>query len=282
MGFRDIRRKAMAERFDAEGFLKGRLEWIEGHKPLIHHITNYVVMNETANATLCLGASPVMAHATEEVEEMASQAGALVINMGTPYPDLETAMLAAGKAANRAGVPVVFDPVGAGATTYRTRIAKQLLEEVRFTAIRGNAAEMAVLAGVEAEIRGVDSLSVAGDVEDIAASLAAASGCVAAVTGEVDVVSDGRRTARIHNGHPLLGRVTGTGCMATTAIGVLLATGEPYLEATAAALALFGLAGEKAAGSSGRLPGSFHVELYNVLYELSAFRKLKGLRVELL
>lgn len=271
----------MAERFDAEGFLKERLEWIEDHRPLIHHITNYVVMNETANATLCIGASPVMAHAVEEVEEMAGQAGALVLNMGTPYPDLETAMLAAGKAANRAGVPVVFDPVGAGATAYRTRIAKRLLDEVRFTAIRGNAAEMAVLAGVEAEIRGVDSLSVGGDVMEIAASLAAAAGCVAAITGEVDVISDGKRTARVSNGHPLLGKVTGTGCMATTAIAALLAAGEPFLEATAAALALFGLAGEKAAGSSGRLPGSFHVELYNTLYELSTFRKLKGIKVEL-
>jgi hydroxyethylthiazole kinase len=271
----------MIKGFDAEGFLRERLQWIEGRRPLVHHITNYVVMNETANATLCLGASPVMAHAVEEVEEMAAIAGALVINMGTPYPDLEVAMLAAGKAANRAGVPVVFDPVGAGATTYRTRIARQLLDEVRFAAIRGNAAEMGVLAGVEAEIRGVDSLSVAGDVEDIASSLASSLGCVAAVTGEVDVVSDGERTARIHNGHALLGRVTGTGCMATTTIAVLLASGEPYLEATAGALALFGLAGEKAAGSSARLPGSFHVELYNALYELSTVRKLKGIRLEL-
>lgn len=271
----------MAEILDAEGFLKERLDWIEENKPLIHHITNFVVMNETANATLCLGALPVMAHAVQEVEEMAMQAGALVINMGTPYPDLETAMLAAGKAANRAGVPVVFDPVGAGATAYRTRIARQLLDEVRFAAIRGNAAEMAVLAGVEAEIRGVDSIGVKGDVADIAASLAASAGCVAAVTGEVDVVSDGKRTARVSNGHSLLGKVTGTGCMATTAIAVFLAPGEPYLEATAAGLAVFGLAGEKAAGSSGRLPGSFHVELYNTLYELSAMRKLKGIRIEL-
>ncbi len=271
----------MVERFDAEGFVKSRLEWVEANKPLIHHITNLVVMNETANATLCLGALPVMAHAIEEVEEMASQAGALILNMGTPYPDLETAMLAAGKAANRAGVPVVFDPVGAGATAYRTRIARRLLDEVNFTTVRGNAAEMAVLAGMEAEIRGVDSLGVKGAVEDIAASLAGSAGCIAAVTGEVDVVSDGERTARVSNGHSLLGKVTGTGCMATTAAAVFLASGEPYLEATAAALAVFGLAGEKAAGSSGRLPGSFHVELYNALYELSTVRKLKGLRVEL-
>ena len=266
---------------DMEEFILARMDWIEENKPLIHHITNYVVMNETANATLCMGALPVMAHAVEEVEEMASQAGALVINMGTPYPDLETAMLAAGKAANRAGVPVVFDPVGAGATAYRTRIARQLVEEVRFAAVRGNAAEMATIAGEAAEIRGVDSLSIAGDVEDIARRVASELGCVAAITGEVDVVSDGIRVARVHNGHPLLGRVTGTGCMATTAIGVFSAPGEPYLEAAAAGLAVFGLAGEMAAGASGRLPGSFHVELYNTLYELATVRKLKKIKVDL-
>ncbi len=271
----------MADRFDMEDFLAQRLEWIEAKRPLVHHITNYVVMNETANATLCLGASPVMAHAVEEVEEMASVAGALVLNMGTPYPDLEKAMLAAGKAANRAGVPVVFDPVGAGATTYRTRIAKELLGRVRFAAVRGNAAEMATLAGVEAEIRGVDSLGTTGDVEKIAADLAGSLGCVAAVTGEVDVVSDGSRTARVRNGHPLLGKVTGTGCMATTAIASFLAAGEPYLEAAAGGLAVFGLAGEKAAGMCGGMPGTFHVELYNALYVLSTVRKLKGIRVEI-
>jgi hydroxyethylthiazole kinase len=271
----------MVEMFETQGFLKERLEWINANKPLIHHITNFVVMNETANLTLCLGALPVMAHAVEEVEEMASQAGALVINMGTPYPDLETAMLAAGKAANRAGVPVVFDPVGVGATAYRTRIARQLVGEVSFAAIRGNAAEMAVLAGVEAEIRGVDSLSIGGDVETIASRVASELACVAAVTGEVDVVSDGNRLARIYNGHPLLARVTGTGCMATTTIAVLLASGEPYFEATASALGLFGLAGEHAAGGSGREPGSFHVDLYNSIYRLSKLMNLKKLRVEM-
>lgn len=264
-----------------EDLILERMGWIEDHKPLIHHITNFVVMNETANATLCLGALPVMAHAVEEVEEMASQAGALVINMGTPYPDLEVAMLAAGKAANRAGVPVVFDPVGAGATAYRTRIAKQLVEEVRFAVIRGNAAEMATMAGEAAEIRGVESLSIGSDMEDVARRVASELGCVAAITGEVDVVSDGIRVARVHNGHPLLGKVTGTGCMATTAIGVFLAPGEPYLEAAAAGLAVFGLAGEMAAEASGRLPGSFHVELYNTLYELTTVRKLEKIKVAL-
>jgi hydroxyethylthiazole kinase len=265
--------------FDCRGFLEERLRWVAAHKPLVHHITNYVVKNETANATLCLGALPVMAHAVEEVEEMASQAGALLINMGTPYPELERAMLAAGRAANRAGVPVVFDPVGVGATSYRTRLARKLVEEIRFAVVRGNAAEMAVLAGMEAEIRGVESITAGGEAEAVARSAASRLGCVAAVTGEVDVISDGSRVLRVNNGHPMLGRVTGTGCMATTAVAVLAAAGEPFLEAAAAALALFGLAGERAAEASGERPGSFHVELYNALYELSTRLDLEGLRV---
>ncbi|MDI6873668.1 MAG: hydroxyethylthiazole kinase [Actinomycetota bacterium] len=259
--------------------MEERLRWVAAHKPLVHHITNYVVKNETANATLCLGALPVMAHAVEEVEEMASQAGALLINMGTPYPELERAMLAAGRAANRAGVPVVFDPVGVGATSYRTRLARKLVEEIRFAVVRGNAAEMAVLAGMEAEIRGVESITAGGEAEAVARSAASRLGCVAAVTGEVDVISDGSRVLRVNNGHPMLGRVTGTGCMATTAVAVLAAAGEPFLEAAAAALALFGLAGERAAEASGERPGSFHVELYNALYELSTRLDLEGLRV---
>jgi hydroxyethylthiazole kinase len=270
----------MSYLFDVEAFLSERLELIAMRKPLVHHITNFVVMNETANVTLCMGALPVMAHAREEVEEMASQAGALVLNMGTPYPDLDEAMIAAGKAANRAGVPVVLDPVGAGATSYRTRIAKRLVEEIRFAAIRGNAAEMAVLAGVEAEIRGVESISTGGNTAEVARILASDLGCVAAVTGEVDVVSDGSRMVRISNGHPLLGKVTGTGCMATTAVAVFLASGQPFLEAASAALAFFGLAGERAAASSGDRPGTFHVELYNALHELAVERSPEGLKVE--
>ncbi len=272
----------MSDDFDAAGFLAERLERIAAERPLIHHITNFVVMNETANLTLCLGASPVMAHAAAEVEEMAAQAGALVINMGTPYPELEEAICAAGMAANRAGVPVVLDPVGAGATAYRTRLAHRLLEEVRFAAVRGNAAEIACLAGEAAEIRGVDSLSFAGDAAAVASGLASSLGCVVAVTGEVDAVSDGSRLARVSNGHELLGVVTGTGCMATTAIAVLLAGGEPHLEAAASALALFGLAGELAAAASGGLPGSFHAALYDQVYRLASGRApLEDLRVTL-
>src|ERR671925_2253673 len=134
------------------------LRTLRDRKPLIHQITNYVVMNETANATLALGALPVMAHAREEVEEMVGLAGALVINIGTLSPHWVEAMLAAGKAANAKGVPVVLDPVGAGATRYRTETAKRILDEVDVAVLRGNAGEVATLVGVEAEVRGVESM----------------------------------------------------------------------------------------------------------------------------
>jgi hydroxyethylthiazole kinase len=271
----------MTASFDVGAFLRERLEIIGIGKPLIHHITNFVVMNETANITLCLGALPVMAHAVQEVAEMASQAQALVINIGTLYPEMVEAMIEAGKAANQAGVPVILDPVGAGATRYRTSVAKNLLDQVSFDAVRGNAAEIAVLAGEAAEIRGVESLSAGAEAAEIARSAASQLHCIAAVTGAVDVVTDGERVARISNGHPIMCGVTGTGCMATTTIAVLLASGEPYLEAAAAGLALFGLAGEHAAAASGSRPGSFHVELYNSIYTLAQQGNLDGLRVEM-
>src|SRR3954467_11218527 len=178
-------------------------------KPLVHQITNYVVMNETANATLALGALPVMAHAPEEVEEMARAAAALVLNIGTLSEPWVESMLLAGRAANDAGVPVVLDPVGAGATRYRTETARLLLEGVDVAVVRGNAAEVATLAGREAEIRGVESLGAGGSPARPPRGAARALGCVAAVTGPVDHVSDGKEVVAVSNGHELLGSVTG-------------------------------------------------------------------------
>jgi hydroxyethylthiazole kinase len=238
------------------------------HKPLVHQITNYVVMNETANATLALGALPVMAHAQEEVEEMASVAGALVINIGTLSRHWIEAMLLAGKAANAAGAPVVLDPVGAGATRLRTETSKRILEQVDIAVVRGNAAEIATLAGREAEIRGVESIGAADSGAELAAAAARALGTVVAVTGPVDHVSDGERVLAVSNGHELLGTVSGTGCMSTAVTGSFLAVrrDEP-LEGATEALVAFGVAGEDAAeGAAG--PGSFHVRLYDSLYNL--------------
>jgi hydroxyethylthiazole kinase len=241
---------------------------IRERKPLVHQITNYVVMNETANATLSLGALPVMAHAIEEVEEMASVAGALVLNIGTLSQHWIEAMLLAAKAANRAAVPVVLDPVGAGATRLRTETAKRILDEAEIAVVRGNQAEVATLAGRHAEIRGVESIGASDSGAELAEAAAVALGCVAAVTGPVDHVSDGERTIAVANGDALLGTVSGTGCMSTAITSCFLAVAKDRsLEAAAEALVAFGVAGEDAAqGAKG--PGSFHVGLYDALYNL--------------
>jgi hydroxyethylthiazole kinase len=238
-------------------------------KPLVHQITNYVVMNETANATLALGALPVMAHAREEVEEMAAIAGALVLNIGTLSPHWVEAMLLAGRVANERGTPVVLDPVGAGATTYRTETAKRILDEIDIAVLRGNAGEVATLVGVDAEVRGVESIASGGsDPAELARLAARQLGLVASVTGPVDHVSDGETVVAIANGHPLLATITGTGCMSSAITGCFLAVNrEAPLGAAAEALVAFGVAGEDAAvGAKG--PGSFHVALYDALAAL--------------
>jgi hydroxyethylthiazole kinase len=244
------------------------LSRLRDQRPLIHQITNYVVMNETANATLALGALPVMAHALEEVEEMVGLASALVINIGTLSPPWVESMLAAGKAANARGIPVALDPVGAGATRYRTETAKRLLDEVDVAVLRGNAGEIATLVGVDAEVRGVESIAAGTDRVELARSAARAFGVVASVTGPVDHVSDGERTLSVANGHELLASVTGTGCMSTAITGCFLAANPGALAAAAEALAAFGLAAEDAAAvASG--PGTFHAALYDALFALT-------------
>jgi hydroxyethylthiazole kinase len=244
------------------------LRTLRERKPLVHQITNYVVMNETANATLALGALPVMAHAREEVEEMVALAGALVLNIGTLSPHWIDAMLLAGKAANGHGVPVVLDPVGAGATRYRTVSVKRILDEVKVTVLRGNQGEVATLVGVEAEVRGVESIEVGGEAAELAQAAGRSLSLVASVTGPVDHVSDGDRVVAVANGHALLSTVTGTGCMSSAITGCFLAAkpGAP-LEAAAEALAAFGVAAEDAAVAA-KGPGSFHMGLYDALAAL--------------
>jgi hydroxyethylthiazole kinase len=227
---------------------------IRDRKPLVHQITNYVVMNETANATLALGALPVMAHAPEEVEEIVGLAGALVLNIGTLSRHWVEAMLAAGWAANARGVPVVLDPVGVGATAYRTDTARRILDEVDVAVLRGNEGEVATLVGVAA-------------AAEVAREAARSLGVVAAVTGAVDHVSDGERVAAVANGDPMLATITGTGCMSSAVTGCFLAVAESPFDAAVEALVAFGVAGEDAArGAKG--PGSFHVGLYDALAAL--------------
>jgi hydroxyethylthiazole kinase len=251
-------------------------------KPLVHNITNYVVMNETANATLALGALPVMAHAGEEVEEMAGIASALVVNIGTLSPHWVEAMLLAGAAATARGIPIVLDPVGVGATEYRTVTAHRILDAVGVTVLRGNAGEVATLVGAHAEVRGVESIVAGLEPGGRGRPGAPRGGGVVSVTGPVDHVSDGERVLAVANGHELLSTVTGTGCMSSALTGCFLAAkpGEP-VEAAAEALAAFGVAAEDAArGADG--PGTFHARLYDGLYALDPETLDERVRIEVL
>ena len=245
------------------------LNTIRAKRPLVHSITNLVVMNETANAILCLGALPIMAHALDEVEEMVGIAGALVLNIGTLEPEWIEAMVRAGKQANVKGIPIVLDPVGAGATKLRTESSKRLLEELQISIVRGNAGEVATLAGVASEVRGVESISASEPVDQIARKFASAFACTAAITGPVDIVSDGRRLARISNGDPMLSKVVGTGCMCSVIVASFAAVGPDSFMAAVGGLTAFGIAGEMAAECSGGKPGTFHMELYNALHALA-------------
>ncbi|HET7573173.1 MAG TPA: hydroxyethylthiazole kinase [Gaiellaceae bacterium] len=244
------------------------LRELRERKPLVHQITNYVVMNETANATLALGALPVMAHAPEEVEEMARLASALVLNIGTLSEHWVEAMLLAGGAATARRTPVVLDPVGAGATEYRTTSARRILDLVDVTVLRGNAGEVATLVGAAAEVRGVESIAAGMEPAELARQAARRLGLVASVTGPVDHVSDGERVLAVANGDPLLAAVTGTGCISSALTGCFLAAKpDDPLAAAAEALAALGVAAEDAAaGAAG--PGTFHARLYDALAAL--------------
>lgn len=247
------------------------LEKVRELKPLIHNITNFVVMNYTANALLAFGASPVMAHAEEEVEDMVQLAGALVLNIGTLTKDWVDAMIKAAKKANKAGVPVILDPVGAGATKMRTDAAKKILQNASISVIRGNASEILSLKSEESTTRGVDAAHSVDDAEQSAKDLANDLGTVLAVTGPVDIITDGVSTISVHNGHAMMGRVTGTGCVASTICGAFLAVDINPLSAASTALSVFGLCGEMAAKKA-KFPGSYSIALIDALFKVTSKR----------
>lgn len=236
--------------------IRGLAGLVRERRPLVHHITNDVVNNLTANITLALGASPVMAPCILESTEMVAHAGALLLNIGTLNPDLVESMKAAGTEAARLGIPVIFDPVGVGATTLRTRVGLEIMKDLRIAVIRGNAGEVLGLAGAQGAVRGVDSLDSSAGRESFLQEYSRRTGTVTAVTGVEDFVTDGTRWARCSNGHPMMGRVTGTGCGATTAVACFAAAGIPPFNAALAGLVLYALAGEVAGGRASG-PGSF-------------------------
>lgn len=255
-----------------------KLQALRARRPLVHCITNFVSMEVTANALLALGASPAMVHAEEEVEDFQKVADALVVNIGTLSPAWVSAMeLAAGKAAAQ-GKPWVFDPVAVGATPYRTRVAAELAHR-RPTVIRANASELLALAGVAGgPTRGVDTSHASEDALQAARELARLLGSVVAVTGAVDLVTDGTRVLRVANGDPLMPRVTALGCALSAVVAAFLAVDDDPLEATVAALALFGIAGERAAARAGG-PGTLRVLLMDELASLDRAATIEGLRL---
>lgn len=254
---------------------------IRATHPLIHHITNFVVMNDTANVTLHVGALPVMSHAREEVEEMVNLAGALILNPGTLTPGWIESMFLAGRRANQRGIPVVLDPVGAGATRLRTESELQLLSELKIAVLRGNPGEVGALAGVQTEVRGVESVRGPADLGRVAGEIARRHGTVAAVTGKRDLITDGTRTLAVDNGHPWLTTLTGTGCSSTTAVAAFCAVEPDYLVAAASALAYFGLAAELAAPKAAG-PASFKVAFYDQLYNLTPEQLAEGAAISVL
>jgi hydroxyethylthiazole kinase len=247
-------------------------------KPLVHNITNFVVMNYTANVLLAIGASPVMAHAPEEVEDMVSMAGALVLNIGTLTSDWVSAMILAGKKANLLGIPVILDPVGAGATPFRTETVRRIINEVSIRVIRGNASEVLSVARKGAGTKGVDSVHGVDDASADAMSTARELGTTLVITGAVDFITDGERVQRVHNGHRMMGLITGTGCSATAVIGAFLAVDSDPVTASATGLAYFGLAGEIGAETA-RGPGSFMTDSHDALYNIDEDTLKKGAKI---
>jgi hydroxyethylthiazole kinase len=254
------------------------LTMVRMKRPLVHHITNYVTVNDCANITIAAGAAPVMADAPEEVCEMVIYAGALVLNIGTLNRGQIESMLLAGETANDRNIPVILDPVGAGATSFRTESAQRLLDELKISILKGNAGEIGTLAGADASVKGVDSQGVSGDLEKIAHDFAKRSGITVVISGPTDIVTDGRRILLVANGHPMMGGISGTGCMAASLIGAFISVTDDPIMATAAALAAFGIAGEKAAVGA-RGPYSFKTALFDEMAALMPEDLASGARI---
>lgn len=242
---------------------------VRGKKPLVQNITNFVVMNNTANALLAIGASPVMAHWPSEMEEMTAIAGALVINMGTLDDDWIESMIIAGKTAMRRGIPVVFDPVGVGATSQRTAVALDIIAQCGPTVIRGNASEIMALVDASVKSKGVDSNASSDDAVDAAKTLAQETGAVVVISGATDYITDGVEVNTVEGGDAIMTSVTGMGCTSTALVGAFIAVEADAMVAATSAMAVMSFAGERAATMS-RGSGSMQVNFIDELYNLKA------------
>ncbi len=238
---------------------------IKGKRPLIHHIMNYVVMNDAANIALAIGGSPIMAHAIEEVEELAAAADVIYINIGTLDSHWIPSMVALAKAATRNGKPLVLDPVGVGATRLRTETAIKILREAEVTILKGNGGEIAALAGSQGLVKGVDSLG--GASVEIVSRVASEFSTTVFASGEVDIISNGSRYAEVSGGSPMSRYTTGMGCMLGTVVSAFAAVNRDPLRASIHGSAFFKRAAELASKKASE-PGSFRVELINAVYSI--------------
>lgn len=240
--------------------------------PLVHCITNYVTVNDVANILLACGGSPIMADDLAEVSQITAISSALVINIGTLNARTVESMIKAGKTANEKGIPVVLDPVGAGASTLRNETVSRLLKEIKFTVIRGNMSEISYIAGLKVATRGVDSNESdnKNDSLSVAIAVAKSHACVAAITGAIDVITDGKKVAKIANGVPLMSKVTGTGCMLSAVIGAYIGANSDTYSATVKAVASMGIAGELAYERTKDIgTGNFHIAIIDEMSKLS-------------
>jgi len=241
---------------------------LRSQHPLVHNITNYVVMNMTANALLAIGASPVMAHATEEVEEMVHLANALVINLGTLSNPWIAAMKTAVQTAHQRGLPYILDPVGAGATQLRTRTAQELMDIHPPTIIRGNASEICALANAAVKTRGVDSTLTSDQAVEAGRFLVEQCSATVVISGAIDHIIDAHKHGEVHNGVPLMAQVTGMGCTATALLGAFVAIAPTPFAAAVATMLTMGVAGEQAAAQAAG-PGTFVPHFLDALALLS-------------
>ncbi len=263
---------------DAPGKAEELLARIRERRPLIHHLANFVTIRDVAVTTRVMGALPVMAIAPEEVGEIVARADALVVSLGTPTRHRLEAILLAVRVARDRGLPIVFDPVGVGASRFRTESAAQIVEIAGRIIVRANPAEAAALVGKPAALKGVEAVGPDGDVFSVASALARRVG-IAAVTGPRDVITDGTQTIAVDNGHPWLRAVVGAGCMATAVVGAFCAVADPaeWVLAGAAALAYFGLSAERAARQA-RGPGTLVPILLDELFALTPEELRLGMR----
>ena len=244
---------------------------VRAKSPLVHNITNFVVMNNTANALLAIGASPVMAHWVSEVEDMVAIADALVINIGTLDELWVESMIRAGVAAHNKGIPIIIDPVGAGATRARTTAALEVIKQCHPTIIRGNGSEIMALVDANIRSKGVDSSAQSGDALSAAQRLATECGVVVVISGATDYITDGKEIFTVEGGSPIMTSVTGMGCTSTAIIGAFAAVVTSPIVAATAAMAVMSLAGERAAvhsAGNGTMQVNFLDELFNLTPEM--------------